>query len=90
MIQDDLSTTNSRSTTRSGVPPGVADLTCRSALRLRDGRTASAVDLQRSSQLAHRLPGPELDPVTKDVLVRWEQVLDRLAQDPMSLRGNRL
>jgi proteasome accessory factor A len=63
------------------------DLTCRAPLRLRDGRTASAVDLQREFlELAHRYyRDRELDPVTKEVLVRWEHVLDGLAEDPMSL-----
>jgi proteasome accessory factor A len=63
------------------------DLACRSPLRLRDGRTATAIDLQREFlELAHRYyRDRELDPVTKDVLVRWEHVLDGLAQDPMSL-----
>jgi proteasome accessory factor PafA2 len=63
------------------------DLACRSTLRLREGRTATAIDLQREFlELAHRYyRDRELDPVTKDVLVRWEHVLDRLAQDPMSL-----
>jgi proteasome accessory factor A len=63
------------------------DLACRSTLRLRDGRTATAIDVQREFlELAHRyFRDRELDPVMKDVLVRWEHVLDRLAQDPMSL-----
>ena len=63
------------------------DLTCRVPVRLRDGRTATAVDVQRELlELAHRYyRDRELDTVTKDVLVRWEYVLDRLEQDPMTL-----
>jgi Pup amidohydrolase len=63
------------------------DLTCRVPVRLRDGRTASAVDVQREFlELAHRYyRDRELDPVTKDVLARWENVLDRLERDPMTL-----
>jgi proteasome accessory factor A len=63
------------------------DLTCRLPVRLKDGRTATAVDVQRGYlELAHRYyRDRELDPITKDVLVRWEFVLDRLAQDPMTL-----
>ena len=37
-------------------------------------------------ELAHRYyRDRDLDTVTKDVLVRWEHVLDRLEQDPMTL-----
>jgi proteasome accessory factor A len=63
------------------------DLTCRVPVRLKDGRTLTAVDLQREFlELAHRYyRDRELDTVTKDVLVRWEYVLDRLEQDPMLL-----
>jgi proteasome accessory factor A len=63
------------------------DLACRAPIRLRDGRTTTAIGLQREFlELAHRYyRDRELDTVTKDVLVRWEHVLDRLAQDPMSL-----
>ncbi|HEV8309926.1 MAG TPA: depupylase/deamidase Dop [Methylomirabilota bacterium] len=63
------------------------DLACRAPLRLKDGRTVTAVGLQREFlELAHRYyRDRELDTVTKDVLVRWEYVLDRLEQDPMTL-----
>ena len=63
------------------------DLACRAPLRLRDGRTITAIDVQRELlECAHRYyRDRELDPVTKDVLARWEHVLDRLADDPMSL-----
>jgi proteasome accessory factor A len=63
------------------------DLTCRLPVRLRDGRTATAVAVQREFlELAHRYyRDRDLDTVTKDVLVRWEHVLDRLEQDPMTL-----
>ena len=63
------------------------DLTCRQPVRLKDGRTLTPIDLQREYlELAHRYyRDRELDPVTKDVLVKWEYVLDRLAEDPMTL-----
>jgi len=63
------------------------DLTCRQPIRLKDGRTLTPIDLQREYlELAHRYyRDRELDPVTKDVLVKWEHVLDRLADDPMTL-----
>jgi len=63
------------------------DLACRGPVRLKDGRTTTAVAIQREFlDLAHRYyRDRELDTVTKDVLVRWEYVLDRLEQDPMTL-----
>lgn len=63
------------------------DLSCRQPLRLKNGRTASALAIQREFlELAHRYyRDRELDTVTKDVLVRWEHVLDRLERDPMTL-----
>jgi proteasome accessory factor PafA2 len=63
------------------------DLACRTSLRMKDGRSLTAVAVQREFlDLAHRYyRDRELDTVTKDVLVRWEYVLDRLEQDPMTL-----
>jgi len=63
------------------------DLACRAPLRMRDGRTMTAIAVQRQFlELAHRYyRDREADPVTRDVLARWEWVLDRLEQDPMSL-----
>lgn len=63
------------------------DLTCRQPVRLKDGRTVSPIEVQREFLArAHRYyRDRELDPVTKDVLVKWEYVLDRLEADPMTL-----
>ncbi len=63
------------------------DLACRAPMRLKDGRTTTAVALQREYlELALRYyRDRELDTITKDILVRWEYVLDRLEQDPMTL-----
>ncbi|MGH7320044.1 MAG: depupylase/deamidase Dop [Candidatus Rokuibacteriota bacterium] len=63
------------------------DLSCRVPVRLRDGRTATAIEVQHEFlEQAHRYyRDRDLDTVTKDVLVRWEYVLDRLEQDPMTL-----
>ncbi|MDF9717411.1 proteasome accessory factor PafA2 [Nocardioides sp. ChNu-99] len=61
-------------------------------VRLRDGRSMTAVQLQRVYlELAHayvdeRLGG-DADAPTKDVLVRWGSVLDRLERDPMECAG---
>ena len=63
------------------------DLTCRLPVRLKSGRSATAIEIQREFlELAHRYyRDRDLDTVTKDILVRWEHVLDRLEQDPMTL-----
>lgn len=64
------------------------DPTLQTLLTLRDGRRLTAVQLQRVYlELAHayveqRLGG-DVDAQTKDVLVRWGSVLDRLERDPM-------
>src|SRR6202034_2339138 len=57
---------------------------------LRDGRKLTAVQLQ-TEYLEHARKyvedryGADVDPVTADVLDRWESVLTRLADDPMQL-----
>jgi hypothetical protein len=63
------------------------DLTCRETLRMKDGRTLTAVDMQREFlALAYRYYADrEHEPWVADVLARWESTLDRLAEDPMQL-----
>jgi hypothetical protein len=63
------------------------DLGCRDALRLKDGRSFTAVDIQREFvEMAHRYyRDREHEPWVDDVLARWGSVLDRLSRDPMSL-----
>jgi proteasome accessory factor A len=63
------------------------DLTCREPIRLKDGRTLNPIDLQREFlALAHRYyRSREHEPWVRDVLARWERVLDRLAEDPLQL-----
>ncbi|BFU93815.1 MAG: Depupylase [Nitrospira sp.] len=63
------------------------DLTIREQLRLAGGQATTALAIQRGYLKAamdfyacHDLPQ-----VTKDVLVRWEEVLDKLERDPHSL-----
>ena len=62
------------------------DLSVRAPLELADGRTATAVDVQRAYLAAARAAldddGDGTDPQTVDVLGRWADVLDRLADDP--------
>jgi proteasome accessory factor A len=62
-----------------------ADPTCRATVVLSEGRTVRAVDLQwefldwARKYLAER----EIDPVTAEVMTRWEQVLAAIETDPM-------
>jgi proteasome accessory factor A len=57
-------------------------------MRLRDGRRLTALDLQwayyeRARSYVDDRTGADTDPMTADVLRRWESVLDRLGRDPM-------
>ena len=63
------------------------DLSLKTPLKLSDGRAMTAIEIQRHYlQAAHQFYAcHELSPATKDVLVRWETVLDKLEQDPMQL-----
>ncbi|WP_324251234.1 depupylase/deamidase Dop [Nocardioides sp. Leaf374] len=68
------------------------DPTLRQLLRLRDGRTLTAVQLQMEYlELARKYVedrlGDDADAQTVDVLARWESVLDRLERDPMLCAG---
>jgi proteasome accessory factor A len=64
------------------------DPTLRHRAKLRDGRELTALQLQGEyleqarKHVEDRL-GSDADPVTLDVLDRWESVLDRLARDPL-------
>jgi proteasome accessory factor A len=64
------------------------DLTCRETIRLKDGRTISAVDHQREFlALAQRYfkERQQPEPWVAEVMSRWESTLDRLAEDPTQL-----
>jgi proteasome accessory factor A len=63
------------------------DLQIKETLKLADGNPTTALAIQRAYLKAsldfyacHDLPQ-----VTKDILVRWEETLDKLERDPMSL-----
>jgi proteasome accessory factor A len=61
-------------------------------IRLADGRTITALDLQgeyldRARKFVDDREGDDADEQTRDVLERWESVLTRLAADPMQLAG---
>ncbi|MBZ5733969.1 proteasome accessory factor PafA2 [Nocardioides sp. TRM66260-LWL] len=63
------------------------DPTLRQTVTLRDGRTITALDLQGEyltrarAYVEQRVE--DVDDQTRDVLDRWESVLERLARDPM-------
>jgi len=64
------------------------DLACRDTIRLKDGRTISAVDHQREFlALAKRYykERQQPEPWVADVMGKWEMTLDRLAEDPTQL-----
>jgi proteasome accessory factor PafA2 len=64
------------------------DLVCRDTIRLKDGRTISAVDHQREFlALAQRYfkERQQPDPWVAEVMAKWESTLDRLAEDPTQL-----
>jgi Pup amidohydrolase len=66
------------------------DPTLKHLVTLRDGRKMTGIQLQ-TEYLEHARKyvedryGADVDPVTADVLNRWESVLTRLADDPMQL-----
>jgi proteasome accessory factor A len=63
------------------------DLSCKRAYPMDRGGRMSAVQVQQEFlELALQYFGSRaIDPITKDVLTRWERVLARLAEDPMQL-----
>lgn len=64
------------------------DLTCQKSLALSNGIEVSAVELQQEFlNLARKFfsEREEPDPVTLDILRKWQFVLDKLLQDPDSL-----
>jgi proteasome accessory factor A len=70
-----------------GIKQVSRDLTMKGTLKLADGRATTAVEIQRTYLKAAMdfYACHELDQVTKDILVRWEDVLDKLERDPRSL-----
>ncbi len=63
------------------------DTACRRQYPMERGGRMTAVEVQRGYlELALRyFSSREIDPITKDVLTRWEAVLESLADDPMQL-----
>jgi proteasome accessory factor A len=63
------------------------DPTCRRELQLENGKKLSAVQIQREYlEMAQKyVSGKNLDPITQDVLAKWEHVIESLERDPMEL-----
>lgn len=63
------------------------DVRVQESVKLADGTSSTAIAVQRAYLKAAQgyYACHELNQVTKDVLVRWEDVLDRLERDPRSL-----
>jgi proteasome accessory factor A len=63
------------------------DPTLKETVKLKDGRTITALEMQLEySEYATRyVKTIDADSVTTDVLARWTDVLERLADDPMQL-----
>jgi proteasome accessory factor A len=62
------------------------DPTLRETVKLKDGRSMTALEIQReyleSAQMYYQHQEP--DSVTRDVIERWADLLDRLGNDPLS------
>ncbi|MDE2180500.1 MAG: Pup--protein ligase [candidate division NC10 bacterium] len=63
------------------------DITCRRRVRLKRGKEFSAVEIQREylDLALEYYQGRERSPQVADLLEKWQYVLDKLAEDPMSL-----
>ncbi len=63
------------------------DLDMKGTLKLVDGRVTTAIGVQRAylKTALDFFACHELTQVTKDILVRWEEVLDRLEENPVTL-----
>jgi proteasome accessory factor A len=65
------------------------DPSCRVKLQLDEGRRMSAVEIQAEylEMALTYFASHSIDPITKDVLVKWENAIDCLRRDPMELDG---
>lgn len=63
------------------------DTVLKQTVKLKDGRAWTPLQIQEAYlDAAHRFFNKnELDPATKEVLVKWEEVLGKLAEEPMLL-----
>jgi len=63
------------------------DVTCRHRVRLKRGKEFSAIEIQREylDLALEYYQGRERSPQVADLLEKWQYVLDKLAEDPMTL-----
>ena len=63
------------------------DLSCKRQYPLERGGRATAVEIQKEflDNALRYFSSRSIDPITKDVLARWERVLAKLADDPLQL-----
>lgn len=63
------------------------DTRLKNKIRLRDGREMTAVQIQREylNAAVQYCASRSVDEVTRDILEKWTQVLDKLEEDPMQL-----
>lgn len=63
------------------------DIKVKASLKLANGKFTSSIDIQRMYlKSAHDFYNTrDLSPMTKDILVCWEEILDKLEQDPTQL-----
>jgi len=88
MIEDGAFTKNLSITDPVRVIKEVShDPSCTREYRMERGGRMTAVQVQQEIlELASRyFSSREVDPIVKDVLVRWEATLEKLAEDPMQL-----
>ena len=64
------------------------DSTCRRELTLESGKKLTAVQIQAEylEMALQYVASRSIDPETKDVLVKWQHVIDALGRDPIELR----
>jgi Pup amidohydrolase len=63
------------------------DLACKRQYALERGGRMTAIEIQKEflDNALRYFSSRSIDPITKDVLVRWERVLAKLAEDPFQL-----
>ena len=63
------------------------DVDCNKKIRLADGRELTAVEIQRGywEVATQHLDNADTSPITKDVLEKWDFILDKLEEAPMLL-----
>jgi proteasome accessory factor A len=63
------------------------DLACKRTYAMERGGRLSAIEIQKEflDNALRYFSSRSIDPITKDVLARWERVLVKLAEDPMQL-----